>query len=124
MIQKLPSRPSEAELNASIDSSLNQFSTLIGLYGFGSTLANQGQSNEKGLLAKRPSYMRSVTQNRQIPFGPISNSLAMVENASEGDESEVDITDLQDSSPSRIMNSLIWNSGKASQKEFDGKLVL
>ena len=36
----------------------------------------------------------------------------------------MDITDLQDSSPSRIMNSLIWNSGKASQKSFDGKLIL
>ena len=78
MLQKLPPKPSEAELNASIDAKLDQFSALFNLYGWTSKLANLGQSHEQGLMAKRPSLMRSVTQNRQIPFGPVSNSLAMV----------------------------------------------
>ena len=58
-----PKRNQYLQAINSVGNILQYYNTdkMINLYGFGTTLANQGQSNEKGLLAKRPSFMRSVT---------------------------------------------------------------
>ena len=75
---------------------INSFGNLIGKYAYGEDIvqANGGFHIEKSIQQTRPSLLPALQCNYQIPFGPPTITKAVIGVPSEGEESEIDITDI------------------------------
>ena len=95
-----PRNINTAEINAQIKASLDSFSQLLGNYALGEKFVeeNGGIYIDKALQMPRSSLLHAIHGKKSIPFGPLTNSKAIVQVPSEGEESEIDITDLVPSS--------------------------
>lgn len=88
---------------------LDKFGDLASNYVFGKT---SGTHIDVGLTLRRSTLLVSFQLDTKIPFGPTTNSKAIVKVASEGEESEIDISDiagLQSSSQSTLKGNS-WNA--------------
>jgi len=88
-------------MSTQINEQLASFAAFINNYSFGSALtAKTGLHFEKALQNKRPTLVPLFNQNRQVDYGPKvgDNKLQW---ASSDDESEVEITGMDD--PKLIM---------------------
>lgn len=89
-------------MSAQINEQLAQFSNLINDYNFGSQLtAKSGLHFEKclqtSLQNKRPTLVPLFQQNRPVDYGPkVGENNNLLQWASSGDESEVEITGMND----------------------------
>ena len=72
---------------------LSEFGTLCQQYQFGGAKAINGIQIEKGLQQRRSSLLPAFTLEKGLPLGPPSNPKAILIQASEGEESEIDCTD-------------------------------
>ena len=83
-------------MSTQINEQLALFSNLVNAYSFGSQLtAKSGLHFEKVLQNKRPTLVPLFQQNRPVDDGPQVGA-DRLQWASSGDESEVDITGMED----------------------------
>ena len=105
------------DLGRQISAQLNSFAELVGYFGYGSPAveANGGHHIDKGLQQPRTTLLQAFKGNASFPFGPLTNSKAIVSVPSEGEESEIDITDLIAIGGSQSATTLSSQPGASAQ---------
>lgn len=82
-------RAAPDQVQASLIASLDSFGALVSNYVFGSNAATTIEASTK---QKRPSLVPAFLQKHRISYGPVSNTQALIQEPSDGEESEIDIT--------------------------------
>lgn len=86
-------------MSAQIHAKLQQFAALTAPYGFGGDKAHaSGCTLESCLQLKRASLIPMFTQGKMLPLGPLTDK-KVPEEPSEGEDSEVEITAIQELDP-------------------------
>lgn len=82
------------ERNGRINKMLQDTHELCKMYIFGGSRCHSNNCLDKLVNERRPSMLFSFMYNKPFPFGPLSNTLAIQRQVSDGEESEIDITDI------------------------------
>ena len=113
------------ERNTRIQDRLSKFQALTSNFVFGQATSS---CIDSGLALQRPSLLKTFQQDKKIDFGPITNHKAVLQAASEGEESEVDITDVKTKATNpqhSNQNQAGWNysQNKNEQRLIQQKVV-
>lgn len=89
------------QFQTKMDAQLTKFSELCGKFVFGGSMAKDGNHIDKYAGGPYPNLLQALRGNKPLPLGPVSNVNAMVPELSEGEESEIDVTDIENSTQPR-----------------------